>query len=47
MRREQADLEWRDGDVPISTRFDDPYFSLEDGLAETHHVFLDGNAGTG
>lgn len=38
-----ADLEWRDGDVPVSTRFDDPYFSLENGLAETAHVFLAGN----
>ena len=43
MRREQADLEWREGDTPISIRFDDPYFSLENGLAETRHVFLDGN----
>ncbi len=37
-----SDLDWR-GDVPVSTRFDDPYFSLEDGMAETRHVFLDGN----
>jgi len=36
-------LEWRDGEVPVSTRFDDPYFSLGDGLAETQHVFLAGN----
>jgi len=36
-------LEWRDGAVPVSTRFDDPYFSLGDGLAETQHVFLAGN----
>ncbi|MGV6839372.1 MAG: tRNA (5-methylaminomethyl-2-thiouridine)(34)-methyltransferase MnmD [Planktomarina sp.] len=35
-------LEWR-GNVPISTRFDDPYYSLDNGLAETRHVFLDGN----
>ncbi|PIE14034.1 MAG: FAD-dependent oxidoreductase [Rhodobacterales bacterium] len=41
---QQADLEWRDGEVPVSTRFDDPYFSLENGLAETGYVFLDGNA---
>lgn len=41
--RNEADLEWRDGDVPVSTRFDDPYFSLENGLAETRHVFLGGN----
>lgn len=36
-------LEWRDGTLPISCRFDDPYFSLHDGLAETRHVFLAGN----
>ncbi len=33
---------WR-GTVPVSPRFDDPYYSLEDGLAETRHVFLQGN----
>ena len=38
-----ASLDWRAGDVPVSTRFDDPYFSLENGLAETRHVFLAGN----
>jgi len=36
-------LEWRAGEVPVSTRFGDPYYSLEDGLAETRHVFLAGN----
>lgn len=36
-------LDWRDGIVPVSQRFDDPYFSLNDGLAETRHVFLAGN----
>jgi tRNA U34 5-methylaminomethyl-2-thiouridine-forming methyltransferase MnmC len=36
-------LEWRDGDLPIATRFDDPYFSLANGLDETRHVFLAGN----
>ncbi|MDQ2089862.1 tRNA (5-methylaminomethyl-2-thiouridine)(34)-methyltransferase MnmD [Marimonas arenosa] len=40
---QQASVEWRNGQVPVSTRFDDPYFSLENGLAETSHVFLDGN----
>ncbi len=40
---QQAEIEWRDGAVPVSTRFDDPYFSLENGLAETAHVFLQGN----
>ncbi|MGR3323097.1 MAG: tRNA (5-methylaminomethyl-2-thiouridine)(34)-methyltransferase MnmD [Pseudooceanicola sp.] len=43
MQDQQAQLSWRDGDVPVSDRFDDPYFSLEDGLAETRHVFLSGN----
>lgn len=38
-----AALEWRDGMTPVSTRFDDPYFSLAGGLAETRHVFLAGN----
>ena len=36
------DLRWEDG-VPVSTEFDDPYYSRADGLAETRHVFLDGN----
>lgn len=30
-------------DVPRSKEFDDLYFSQEDGLAETRHVFLDSN----
>ena len=40
---QQAELDWRDGGIPVSTRFDDPYFSIADGLAETRHVFLTGN----
>ena len=46
MSDQTTDLTWRKtdlGDVPISTRFDDPYYSLDNGLAETRHVFLDGN----
>ena len=39
---DQSDTEWRDG-VPVSKRYGDPYFSFEDGLAETRHVFLAGN----
>ena len=38
-----AELTWREGQVPVSQRFDDPYFSLENGLEETTYVFLDGN----
>ena len=43
MQDQQPELEWRDGGVPVSVRFDDPYFSLDNGLAETRHVFLGGN----
>ena len=42
MTDQTAKLDWRDG-VPIAKDFDDPYFSLDNGLAETQHVFLDGN----
>jgi tRNA U34 5-methylaminomethyl-2-thiouridine-forming methyltransferase MnmC len=42
MQDQSAGVEWR-GAVPVSSRFDDPYYSLHDGLAETRHVFLAGN----
>ena len=42
MADQTAKLDWRDG-VPIATAFDDPYYSLDNGLAETRHVFLAGN----
>ena len=35
--------DWRPDGVPVSRRFDDPYFSLAGGLEETRHVFLAGN----
>lgn len=38
-----AKLRWEDGDLPVSSRFDDPYYSRADGWAESRHVFLDGN----
>ncbi len=41
--QDQSALSWRNGVIPVSNRFDDPYFSLNDGLAETRHVFLAGN----
>jgi tRNA U34 5-methylaminomethyl-2-thiouridine-forming methyltransferase MnmC len=34
---------WRGNGVPVSEMFDDPYYSLDNGLAETRHVFLEGN----
>jgi tRNA U34 5-methylaminomethyl-2-thiouridine-forming methyltransferase MnmC len=42
MADQSASLDWQ-GDIPVSRRFDDPYFSLQGGLAETRHVFLAGN----
>ncbi|WP_342078097.1 tRNA (5-methylaminomethyl-2-thiouridine)(34)-methyltransferase MnmD [Yoonia sp. SS1-5] len=42
MADQTAKLQWRDG-VPIATAFDDPYYSLDNGVAETTHVFLTGN----
>ena len=42
MPDQTASLDWRD-DIPVSRRFDDPYFSLQGGLEETRHVFLSGN----
>ena len=35
-------IEWR-ANVPFSIQFDDPYYSADNGLAETQHVFLSGN----
>lgn len=40
---QRADVDWTDNGTPIARAFDDPYFSFHDGLAETRHVFLDGN----
>ena len=39
----RAEISWTDSGVPVSTRFDDPYFSLASGVEETQHVFLAGN----
>ena len=43
MADQRANIVWRDGGVPVSSKFDDPYYSLDNGLAEARHVFLDGN----
>jgi tRNA U34 5-methylaminomethyl-2-thiouridine-forming methyltransferase MnmC len=40
---QHAEVAWNERGTPVSIRFDDPYFSLEDGLAETRHTFLAGN----
>lgn len=43
LKDQSEKVTWRDGGTPVSSLFDDPYFSLADGLAETRHVFLAGN----
>lgn len=43
---QNAELDWieQDGvDIPVSKQFGDVYFSRANGLAETRHVFLNGN----
>jgi len=37
-----ANLQWRDGQ-PYSPEFDDVYFSVDNGIAETEHVFIQQN----
>lgn len=37
-----AEIIWKE-DTPVSTEFDDVYFNVHAGLAESEHVFLDGN----
>ncbi|MGI9350067.1 MAG: tRNA (5-methylaminomethyl-2-thiouridine)(34)-methyltransferase MnmD [Rhizobiaceae bacterium] len=37
------ELKWQDGNLPVSSQFDDPYYSRHDGRAETDHVFIHGN----
>ena len=41
-RVDTAALDWRDG-TPVSRAFGDVYFSLDGGIDETRHVFIDGN----
>ncbi|KAA9006068.1 tRNA (5-methylaminomethyl-2-thiouridine)(34)-methyltransferase MnmD [Histidinibacterium aquaticum] len=43
MQGQTAEVAWS-GETPVATRFDDPYYSLQGGPAETAHVFLAGNA---
>ncbi len=43
MMGQRPDVEWRERAVPVSRRFGDPYYSLNDGLAESRFVFLGGN----
>ncbi|MBL4813062.1 MAG: tRNA (5-methylaminomethyl-2-thiouridine)(34)-methyltransferase MnmD [Rhodobacteraceae bacterium] len=43
MHDQHADIEWTAQGIPFSRRFGDPYFSQDNGPAETRHVFLAGN----
>lgn len=43
MADQHAKLTWKEDRIPVSDRFDDPYYSLQNGLEETRHVFLAGN----
>ena len=42
MQPKHASIRWQDG-KPFSESFCDIYFSQHDGMAETQHVFIDGN----
>ncbi|MGB1465624.1 MAG: bifunctional tRNA (5-methylaminomethyl-2-thiouridine)(34)-methyltransferase MnmD/FAD-dependent 5-carboxymethylaminomethyl-2-thiouridine(34) oxidoreductase MnmC [Alcanivorax nanhaiticus] len=37
-----ANIEWQEN-TPVASDYDDPYFSRQDGMAESRYVFLDGN----
>ena len=41
----KAELEWHDDGTPVSKKFGDVYFSIENGMAESRDVFLDGIGG--
>ncbi|CUK11399.1 tRNA 5-methylaminomethyl-2-thiouridine biosynthesis bifunctional protein MnmC [Ruegeria denitrificans] len=43
MADQRAELIWTEDQIPVSDHFDDPYYSLQNGLEETRHVFLAGN----
>ena len=38
-----AEVTWRDNKIPVSEIFDDPYFSVDNGLEESRYVFLQHN----
>ena len=40
---QHAKIHFNQENTPVSDTFDDVYFSNQDGLAETHYVFLEGN----
>ena len=38
-----ADINWLDNHLPVSSHYNDVYFSKADGYRESLHVFIDGN----
>ena len=40
---QHAKIHFNEENTPVSDKFDDVYFSNQDGLSETHYVFLEGN----
>ena len=42
-RLHAANIKWLDNDTPFSIEFDDIYYSVESGVAESRHNFIDGN----
>ena len=42
LNHQPVNIKWR-ANAPFSIQFDDPYYSADNGLAETQHVFLSGN----
>lgn len=43
MKIENADITWLESGLPYSTQFEDIYYSRDDELAESQHVFLEAN----
>ena len=37
-----ATIDWQDS-IPVASNYDDPYYSRQDGMAESRYVFLEGN----
>jgi len=38
-----ASIIWKSDVIPFSNQFQDPYFSVDGGLAESQYVFIKGN----
>ncbi|NQV68560.1 MAG: bifunctional tRNA (5-methylaminomethyl-2-thiouridine)(34)-methyltransferase MnmD/FAD-dependent 5-carboxymethylaminomethyl-2-thiouridine(34) oxidoreductase MnmC [Pseudohongiella sp.] len=43
MKIKNASLSWLDSGLPYSSRYEDVYYSRDDELAESQHVFIEGN----